>query len=90
MIMRPASTEAVVAMAAMVQGHGDAYHPGLADWHAIIDGLAKPTFGVLTLTDLAGAVTEARAAVMPDPRQASLNRTIAQVRARATGTASAA
>ena len=32
------------------QGYGDAYRQGLADWHAIIDGLAKPTFdGVLPL-----------------------------------------
>ena len=57
---------------------------GLADWHAIIDGLAKPTFdGVLPLADLAGAVAEARAAAMPDPRQVALKRTIAEIRARA-------
>ena len=87
MIRQPASTEAVVATAAMVQGHGDAYRQGLADWHAIIDGLAKPTFdGVLPLADLAGAIAEARVAVMPDPRQASLKRAIAQIRARAAGT----
>jgi hypothetical protein len=58
----------------------------LAAWQAIIDGLAKPTFdGVLPLTDLAGAIEEARAAAMPDPRQAALKRTIAQIRARAQG-----
>jgi hypothetical protein len=86
MIRQPASTDAVVAMAAMVRGHGDVYRQGLADWHAIIDGLAKPTFdGVLPLTDLAGAIAEARAAAMPDPRQASLKRAIAQIRARAIG-----
>jgi hypothetical protein len=34
---------------------------GLADWHAIIDGLAKASFdGALPLADLAGAVAEAR------------------------------
>ena len=32
---------------------------------------------------LAGAVAEARAAVRPDPRQAALRRTIAEIRARA-------
>jgi hypothetical protein len=37
----------------------------------------------LPLGDLAGAVVEARAATMPDPRQAALKRTIAQIRARA-------
>jgi hypothetical protein len=39
----------------------------------------------LPLPDLAGAVAEARAAAMPDPRQAALKRTIAQIRARALG-----
>jgi hypothetical protein len=39
----------------------------------IIDGVTKPTFdGRLPLADLCGAVTEARAAAMPDPRQAAL------------------
>jgi hypothetical protein len=74
-----------------VQGYGDAYRQGLADWHAIIDGLAKPTFeGVLPLTDLAGAIAVARAAALPDPRQASLKRAIAQIRARVTAPADAA
>jgi hypothetical protein len=85
MVKQPAAIEAVVATASMVQGYGDAYRQGLADWHAIIDDLAKPTFdGVLPLTDLAGAIEEARAAAMPDPRQASLKRAIAQIRARVT------
>ena len=49
----------------------------------IIDGLVKPTFdGVLPLPDLAGAIAEARAAIMPDPRQAALKRKIAEIRAR--------
>ena len=50
----------------MVQGYGDAYRHGLADWHAIIDGLAKPTFdGALALPDLAGAIAEVRSAALP-------------------------
>ena len=86
LVKQPSATETVVETATMVQGYGDAYRQGLADWHAIIDGLAKPTFdGVLRLADLAGAIREARAAAMPDPRQASLKRAIAQIRARATG-----
>jgi hypothetical protein len=61
---------AIVQTADMVQGYGDPYRQGLIDWHAIIDGLAKPTFdGVLPLAHLAAAIAEARAAVMPDPRQ---------------------
>jgi hypothetical protein len=81
---QPAAASAMVQTATMVQGYGDAYRQGLADWHAIIDGLAKPTFdGVLPLQDLAGAVAEARAAATPDPRQAALKRVIAEIRARA-------
>jgi hypothetical protein len=83
---QPSATSAIVQTATMVQGYGDAYRQGLADWHAIIDGLAKPTFdGVLPLPDLAAAVAEARAAVTPDPRQVVLKRTIAEIRARALG-----
>jgi hypothetical protein len=53
----------------------------MADWNAIIDGLVKPTFdGVLALPDLGRAVTEARAAALPDPRQAALKRKIAEMR----------
>ena len=88
---QPRAAPAVVQTAAMVQGYGDTYRQGLADWHAIIDGLVKPTCdGVLPLADLAGAVTEARAAAMSDPRQAALKRAIAEIRARALADANAA
>jgi hypothetical protein len=81
---QPGAASAMVQTATMIQGYGDPYRQGLADWHAIIDGLAKPTFdGVLPLADLAAAVAAARAAVMPDPRQVALKHTIAEIRARA-------
>ncbi len=84
---QPRAAAEIVQTAAMVQDYGDAYRQGLADWHAIIEGLAKPTFdGVLPLSDLAGAVAEARAAAKPDPRQVVLKRTIAEIRARALAT----
>lgn len=80
---QPAAASAVIHTATMVRGYGDPYRQGIADWHAIIDGLAKPTFdGVLALPDLADAIAEARAAAMPDPRQAALKRKIAEIRAR--------
>jgi hypothetical protein len=83
---QPAAARGIVQTATMVQGYGDAYRHGLADWHAIIDGLAKPVFdGVLTLPNLAGAIAEARAAALPDPRQAALKRKIAEIRAQALG-----
>jgi hypothetical protein len=85
---QPQAVPAVVATATMIEGFGDPYRRGLADWHAIIDGLAKPTFdGDLPLTDLAAAIAEARAAIMPDPRQVALKRVIAEIRARATAAA---
>ena len=80
---QPAAATAMAETATMVQGYGDAYRHGLADWQAIMDGLAKPTFdGVLALPDLAGAIAEARAAALPDARQAALKRKIAEIRAR--------
>jgi hypothetical protein len=83
---QPKAARAIMQTADMIEGYGGAYRQGLADWHAIIDGLVKPTFdGVLPLTDLAGAVAEARAAALPDPRQVALKRTIAEIRARALG-----
>lgn len=80
---QPAAAPAIVQTADMITGYGDAYRQGMADWNAIIDGLVKPTFdGVLALADLGAAVAEARATVLPDPRQAALKRKIAEIRAR--------
>ncbi|MEA2820568.1 MAG: hypothetical protein QOJ86_2572 [Bradyrhizobium sp.] len=81
---QPQAAPEIVQTATMIHGYGDVYRRGLADWHLIIDGLAKPTFdGALALPDLAGAIREARAAALPDPRQAALKRKIAEIRARA-------
>jgi hypothetical protein len=85
---QPQAASEIVQTAAMIKGYGEAYRQGLADWHAIIDGLAKPTFdGVVPLADLAGAVAVARAAALPDQRQTALKRKIAEIRARALGAA---
>ncbi len=88
LVKQPKAAAEIVQTATMIEGYGDVYRQGLADWHAIIDGLVKPTFdGVLPLSDVAGAVAEARAAARPDPRQAALKRTIAEIRAQATSEA---
>jgi len=47
----------------------------------VIDGT------VAFLADLAGAIAQARAAIMPDPRQVALKRAIAEIRERAVGAA---
>jgi hypothetical protein len=81
---QPDAARAIIDTATMVQGYGDRYRQGLAAWHAIIDGLAKPTFdGELPISDLTSVLAEARAAAMADPQQVALKRTIAQIRARA-------
>jgi hypothetical protein len=81
---QPKAAAAIVQTATMIEGHGAVYRQGLSDWHAIIDGLAKPTFdGVLPLADLGAAIAEARASALPDPRQIALKRAIAEIRARA-------
>jgi hypothetical protein len=92
LVKQPTAASEIVQTATMIQGYGDVYRQGLADWNAIIDGLAKPTFdGVLALPDLAGAVAEARAAALLDPRQAALKRKIAEIGARVpTGSSAAA
>ena len=80
---QPAAAAEIVQTASMIEGYGDVYRQGMADWNAIIDGLTKPTFdGVLALTDLGAAMAEARAAAVPDPRQVALKRKIAEIRAR--------
>jgi hypothetical protein len=80
---QPGAVPAIVQSATMIGGYGNPYRQGMADWSAVIDGLVKPTFdGVLALSDLAGAVVEARAAALPDPRQGALKRKIAEIRAR--------
>jgi hypothetical protein len=85
---QPQAAPAIVQTATMIEGYGEVYRQGLADWNAIIDGLVKPTFdGMLALPDLGNAVTEARAAALPDPRQSALKRKIAEIRARATASA---
>jgi hypothetical protein len=88
---QPQAAPAIIQTATMIEGYGDVYRQGMADWNAIIDGLVKPTFdGVLALPDLGNAVTEARATAMADPRQATLKRKIAEIRARASAGSNAA
>jgi hypothetical protein len=89
LVKQPAAAPEIVQTAAMIEGYGDVYRQGLSDWHLMIDNLAKPTFdGVLPLADLAGAIAEARAAALPDPRQAALKRKIDEIRAGAQSEAS--
>jgi hypothetical protein len=81
---QPAAAAAVAETATLVQGCGSTYRHGLDNWNMIIDGLAKPTFdGVLQLTDLAGAITEARAVAQHDSQGGLLRARIKAIRATA-------
>lgn len=81
---QPTAASEIVRTATMVQGYGEAYRQGLADWHLVIDQLAKPAFDdQLALPDLATAISRARDAATQDPRQVNLRRTIASIRTQA-------
>lgn len=59
---QPVAAMSVAETATMIQGSGEAYRRGLADWHVLIDRLVKPVLdGGLALPDLAAAVAEVRA-----------------------------
>jgi hypothetical protein len=80
----PRAAAEIVQTATMVNGYGDHYQHGLADWNLVIDQLAKPVFdGALALPDLPAAIRQAREAARPDPRQTALKRAIAEIRAQA-------
>lgn len=77
---QPAAALAIADTAAMIQGSGDRYRRGLADWHALIDGIVKPTLdGVLPVADLVAAVTEI-AALSRDGASRQVAAAIARIR----------
>lgn len=79
---RPEAAAAIVATATMIEGYGTGYRQGVAAWHQVIDGLAKPVFdGALVLPDLAAAIAEAREAPR-DPRGDTLRALIMDIRSR--------
>lgn len=79
---QPDAVAAIIQTATMIQGYGSSYRHGLAAWHLIIDGLAKPVFDrTLRLPDLSAAITEARA-VPRDPKGDRLRKAIAGIRTR--------
>lgn len=78
---RPDAVAAIVETATMIEGYGTGYRTGLAAWHQIIDGLAKPVFdGTLVLPDLTAAITRARHAPR-DPKGDQLRKVIEEIRA---------
>lgn len=86
---RPDAVAAIVQTATMIEGYGTGYRTGVAAWHQIIDGLAKPVFdGALVLPDVAAAIARARH-VPRDPKGEELRKVIAEIRAGACNPGSA-
>ena len=78
---QPDAVAAVVQTATMIEGYGTGYRHGMAAWHQIIDGLAKPVFdGTLVLPDLSNSLTRARN-VPRDPKVDQLRKVIEEIRA---------
>lgn len=83
LVKRPDAVEAVVRSATMIEGYGTSYRHGMAAWHQIIDGLAKPCFdGEMDLADLSGAIERARAVPL-DPKGELLHDAIGEIRGHA-------
>jgi hypothetical protein len=64
---QPAITDDVIASADMIQGHGDRYHRGVANWTRLIDQLVKPACdGTSQRADLVEAVGRVRSTALDD------------------------
>lgn len=84
LVKQPEATVAIVQTASLIQGHGDAYQNGLAQWNAIIDGLVKPTCdGTLPLPRLGDAIQQARDAGIGEHGQSRLLSAVEQLRGQA-------
>ena len=85
LVKRPEAVLEVVASAQIIHGYGRRYSQTIANWHLLIDSLAKPVFdGKQQIADLTAALAEARVAAASDPTGAALRKVIEDVLARQT------
>ena len=86
LVKRPEAVQEVVTSAEIIHGYGKRYSQTLANWHLLIDSLAKPVFdGKQRVDDLPAALAEARAAAVSDPTGVELRKVIDEIKARQTG-----
>jgi hypothetical protein len=79
---QPEAAASVVHTAALIHGHGESYSLAVANWHRIIDGLAKPAFDrTLIISPLGPALARAQAVAESDPSGARVIAAIAEIRA---------
>jgi hypothetical protein len=82
LVKQPAATWEVIETATLLRGLGEQYRHALANWHLMINGLAKPTFdGDLPLPDLGEKLAQVRAIAGTDPSGERVRLEIAKIRA---------
>ncbi len=85
LVKRPEAVLEVVKSAEIIHGYGRRYSQTMANWHLLIDSLAKPVFdGKQQISDLTAALAEARTAAVSDTTGALLRKVIEDVLARQT------
>lgn len=83
LVKRPEAVNEVVKSAEIIHGYGKRYSQTLANWHLLIDNVAKSVFdGKQEIADLPAAMAEARAAAESDRTGAALRQTIEAIKAR--------
>ena len=86
LLKRPEAVQEVVTSAEIIHGYGKRYSQTLANWHLLIDSLAKPVFdGKQQIDDLPAALARGRAAAVSDPTGVALRKVIDEIKARQTG-----
>jgi len=79
---QPAAVWEVIETATLLNGLGEQYRCSLANWHLMIDGLAKPTFdGDLPLADLGERLSQLRVIAASDLSGHKVRQEIANIKA---------
>lgn len=77
LVKRPETVGEIVRSAELIHGYGKRYSQSIANWHRIVDRIAKPVFdGKRDLADLSAALAAAYAAADADRTGGALTRVI--------------
>lgn len=89
LLKQPEAAAEIIRTAALIEGHGNVYWDGMAQWHVIIDGLVKPTCdGTLPLPRLGDAVRAAQQTAQAEQGPGPLAAAVERLRAQALGAGS--
>lgn len=79
---QPEAVSEVVRSAALITGHGAGYRLALANWHLLINSLAKPAFdGEAAMPHLSQVLRRAQETLMQDPSGELFRKHLAELRA---------